>query len=247
MVHLMARGVQLISAVAVLSVAASALASCAMAPPPEVPTFSPPALGAALPAIDIEAPDRSADQLADWAAPLADELRISQTALEAYGFAAAVLAQSAPGCGVGWTTIAGIGSVESGHGTHNGASVGPDGNVAPPIRGIALDGRPGVALIMDTDGGRLDGDAVHDRALGPTQFIPETWERWGVDANGDGVADPDSIDDAALTTARYLCASTDTMTTAEGWSKALFTYNMSTQYALDVQHRANAYAAGLRP
>lgn len=223
------------------------LASCAVAPLPPVPNLSPPALGAALPAIDIEAPGRSAEQLADWAAPLAPDLRISQTALEAYGFAAAVMAVSAPGCGIGWTTVAGIGSVESGHGTHEGAAVAPDGSVAPPIRGIPLDGRLGVALILDSDGGSMDGDTVHDRALGPMQFIPETWQRWGVDANGDGVADPDNIDDAALTAARYLCASVDTMTTPEGWTAALLTYNMSTQYGSDVQYRANAYAAGRRP
>lgn len=209
--------------------------------------FSPPAPGAPLPVIDIEAPGRSADQLAEWAAPLSAETKISQPALEAYGYAAAVLAQTAPACGIGWSTVAGIGAVESGHGTHGGASVEPNGQVSPPIRGIALDGRPGVALIKDTDGGLLDGDPVFDRAVGPTQFIPETWERWGVDANGDGVADPDNIDDAALTTARYLCASAETLATPEGWTKALFTYNRSTQYALDVQYRANAFAAGLRP
>ncbi|HKA26685.1 MAG TPA: lytic murein transglycosylase, partial [Gaiellaceae bacterium] len=27
-------------------------------------------------------------------------------------------------------------------------------------------------------------------AVGWMQFMPSTWERWGVDANGDGVADP---------------------------------------------------------
>lgn len=232
---------------AVAIAVASVLASCAVEPKIPVPEGSPPGMGAPLPPIDIDASGRSADHLAGWAAELSGPLGISPTALEAYGYAAAVLAATKPECGIGWTTIAGIGSVESGHGTHAGAAVELGGRVDPPIRGIALDGRPGVAVITDTDGGRLDGDLVHDRAVGPMQFIPETWGRWGVDANGDGVADPDNIDDAALTTARYLCARADTMTTPEGWSKALFAYNRSAQYARDVLYRANAYGVGVKP
>ena len=33
-------------------------------------------------------------------------------------------------------------------------------------------------------------------AIGWMQFMPSTWERWGVDANGDGAADPWSAEDA---------------------------------------------------
>ncbi|AQA24646.1 transglycosylase SLT domain protein [Rhodococcus sp. MTM3W5.2] len=171
-----------------------------------IPEGIPPGPGAPVPPIDIDAPGRTADQLRDWAAGQTDALGIPVTALEAYGYAAAVMAQSRPECGIGWTTLAGIASVESRHGTYRGSSVAPTGDVSPQIRGIPLDGGPGVAEIPDTDGGAMDGDPVHDRAMGPLQFIPETWKRWGVDANGDGVANPDNIDDAALTAARYLCA-----------------------------------------
>src|SRR5699024_3512810 len=154
----------------VAGLAGAAVVSCSLFERPEVPDADPPAAGAPLPRIDVEAPGRSADQLAEWAGGLSDELGVSATALEAYGYAQAVMAKARPGCHLGWTTIAAIGSVESNHGTHRGASVGPDGRVAPPIRGVALDGTPGVELIPDTDGGALDGDPVHDRAMGPMQF-----------------------------------------------------------------------------
>src|SRR5437667_10884174 len=44
-------------------------------------------------------------------------------------------------------------------------------------------------------------------AIGWMQFMPSTWERWGVDANGDGVADPWNAEDAVTAAARYLAAS----------------------------------------
>ncbi|WP_245677602.1 lytic transglycosylase domain-containing protein [Nocardia acidivorans] len=209
-----------------------------------VPDSMPPGAGAPLPVIDLDAPGRSAIQLSTWAKGQSDALGISQVALEAYGYAAAVMARSRPECGIGWTTIAGIASVESRHGTYHGAKVAADGKVSPPIRGIALDGGPDVAHIPDTDGGKYDGDPVYDRAMGPFQFIPETWQHWGVDANGDGIADPDNIDDAALTAARYLCASGGDLTGAPGWQQALMTYNQSTAYMNKVRYRAAAYSVG---
>ncbi|MBF6178350.1 lytic transglycosylase domain-containing protein [Nocardia otitidiscaviarum] len=211
-----------------------------------IPEGIPPGPGAPLPVIDIDAPGRTAAQLRGWAEEQSDALGIPVVSLEAYGYAAAVMARARPDCGIAWTTIAGIASVESRHGTHRGADVAADGTVSPPIRGIPLDGSPGVARIEDTDGGRLDGDTVYDRALGPMQFIPETWQRWGVDANGDGVADPDSIDDAALTAARYLCASGGDLTGPEGWQRALLTYNQSNVYMHTVRDRAAAYSVGRR-
>ncbi|MFF0816117.1 lytic transglycosylase domain-containing protein [Rhodococcus sp. NPDC003318] len=224
-----------------------ALAGCTRDIREPIPQDVPPRPGALLPPIDVDGPGRTATQLVDWAAGVSDSTGISTTALEAYGYAAAVMARSQPGCGIAWTTIAGIAGVESRHGTYRGASVAADGTVAPVIRGIPLDGGPGVAEIPDTDGGAMDGDPVHDRAMGPLQFIPETWQRWGVDANGDGVIDPDNIDDAALTAARYLCARGGDLTTADGWRAALTAYNLSVPYLLDVRDRANTYATRSLP
>ncbi|MEU8896419.1 lytic murein transglycosylase [Nocardia sp. NPDC048505] len=210
-----------------------------------IPEGIPPGPGTPVPPIDLDAPGRSAAQLADWADGQSG-LGIPNVALEAYGYAAAVMARSRPGCGIGWTTLAGIASVESKHGTHGRSRPDADGGVRPPIIGIALDGAPGVAEIKDTDEGHLDGDKVFDRAVGPLQFIPETWQRWSADANGDGFADPQSIDDAALTAARYLCASGGDLTSEHGWQRALLTYNQSNQYMRTVRDRAAAYSVGRR-
>ncbi|WP_342661603.1 hypothetical protein Rruber_05405 (plasmid) [Rhodococcus ruber] len=43
-------------------------------------------------------------------------------------------------------------------------------------------------------------------AMGPAQFMPGTWARWGQDYDGDGTADPMSIGDAVMTQGHYLCA-----------------------------------------
>jgi membrane-bound lytic murein transglycosylase B len=56
------------------------------------------------------------------------------------------------------------------------------------------------------------------------------------------VADPHQIDDAALTTARYLCAS-GSMTSPEGWRAAVFSYNHDNDYVDKVATVANEYAA----
>jgi membrane-bound lytic murein transglycosylase B len=214
---------------------------------PPIPDGIPPGPGAPVPAIDLDAPGRTAEQLRGWAENQSDALGIPVVALEAYGYAAAVLARSRPDCGIGWTTLAGIASVESNHGSHGGSHLGPDGEVTPPIRGVPLDGSPGVAKILDEEATARTGGPVYVRAMGPFQFLPETWQRWGVDANGDGRVDPDNIDDAALTAARYLCASGGNLTTPEGWQRALFTYNQSTAYMLKVRNNAAAYSIDRHP
>ncbi|WP_030797892.1 lytic transglycosylase domain-containing protein, partial [Streptomyces griseus] len=42
-------------------------------------------------------------------------------------------------------------------------------------------------------------------AQGLSQFMPGTWKTWGVDADGDGRADPFSAPDAIMSQARYDC------------------------------------------
>jgi membrane-bound lytic murein transglycosylase B len=178
------------------------------------------------------------EQLAATAA----RVGIPERALAAYASAALRLREEQPNCNLTWVTLAGVGYVESHHGTIGGRQVRPDGTVSEPIIGIALDGGPNVRAIRDTDGGKYDGDPVWDRAVGPMQFIPSTWARWGADGTGNGEADPQHLDDAALAAARYLCASDRDLAESTNWGQALWSYNRSESYIRHVLHVANTYA-----
>ena len=197
-----------------------------------------------VPAVDTNAKGRPADQLHDWAAQRAPQLGIPIHALEAYAYAARVAEVENPDCHLAWTTLAGIGMVESHHGTYRGAIIAPNGDVSPPIRGVHLDGTNGNLEIIDSEQS-LDGDEpVYARAMGPMQFIPETWRLYGVDANNDGVISPDNFDDAALSAAGYLCFRGKDLASPRGWMNALHAYNHSDQYARTVRDWATAYAQG---
>jgi membrane-bound lytic murein transglycosylase B len=173
----------------------------------------------------------------------AERTEIPRRALAAYAGAALWLARTEPECGLGWNTLAGIGAIESVHGTYLGARADADGMVSPSIIGIALDGSEGVMAIADTDDGELDEDQQWDRAVGPMQFIPTTWAEYAEDGNLDGEADPHQIDDAALSAAHYLCESGGDVTTDDGWTAALAAYNRSVTYAIDVADLAGSYGA----
>jgi membrane-bound lytic murein transglycosylase B len=178
---------------------------------------------------------------AQWLARAAANTGIPARALQAYVAAAGTANDSAPACGIGWNTVAAIGLVESGHGTHGGGHLTAAGQASRPIIGPSLDG-DGFAAIADTDAGALDGDARWDRAVGPMQFIPSTWRYAGRDGNGDGKADPFNIDDAALSAALYLCAHGRDLTTGAGWTGAVYSYNQSDSYINQVRGQAGTYA-----
>lgn len=181
-------------------------------------------------------------QLVDptWVAETSERTGIPPRALAAYAGADLAMVNST-GCQVGWNTLAGISWVESHHGTLHGGSIGDDGVATPHIIGIALDGTT-TASIPDSDGGALDGDATWDRAVGPMQFIPQTWAEWGKDGNGDGIADPHNIDDAALTAASYLCHAHGTLDGSEQWIGAIRSYNDTDDYQNQVATAAQHYA-----
>jgi len=170
---------------------------------------------------------------------------IPNVALNAYRVGAARVDHADPGCGIDWALIAGIGREESNHGRFGGATLNTAGISTPRIIGPALDGKHWDYIPAPANGMALDGDAKYAHALGPMQFIPSTWAEYGTDANGDGVADIFNINDAALTTARYLCAAGGNLRTASGQRAAVLAYNHNDQYLAQVLALADAYRRGI--
>ncbi|MFD4178773.1 lytic transglycosylase domain-containing protein [Streptomyces anulatus] len=169
------------------------------------------------------------------------EAGIPASILAAYKQAEQTVATTDPACRLPWQLLAAIGKVESGQA--RGGRVDANGTTTSPILGPALNGQ-GFALIKDTDGGAYDSDAVHDRAVGPMQFIPSTWASWGQDANGDGRKDPNNIYDAALAAGRYLCANDRDLAIAADLDKAVLSYNRSTEYLRTVRSWFSYYQRG---
>ena len=193
-----------------------------------------------------------------------DGTDIPLVALNAYVRASRTLTVEDPSCGVHWSQIAGIGRIESIHGYFGESTLDVNGQTTEDILGLPLDGRllsgqtsgpipdatgrtqesNGVvrlALITDTDDGRLDGDREFDRAVGPMQFIPTTWRLYESDGNGDGRADPQNIYDAALATARYLCDAPGSMITTAGEQRGYFAYNHDLAYSANVTRAGRRY------
>ncbi|WP_319805132.1 lytic murein transglycosylase [Nocardioides kribbensis] len=181
-------------------------------------------------------------------APTVDPTWVSRTsaatgvpapAVRAYGQAQL---SGIAGCDLGWTTLAGIGWIESQHGTLGGRTLGEDGRSSSPILGPALDGTGDVAAIRSTPASAAwHGDRRWEHAIGPMQFLASTWDRWATDGDGDGSADPLDLDDAAAAAARYLCASGTDLVTGPAWSAAVLSYNPSREYVDSVRRAAQVY------
>jgi membrane-bound lytic murein transglycosylase B len=222
----------------------SAPAGTTVLPPAVPPTYSYPGSTPGLPGAPTTAGQSSTVGPAGGtpsgdAAPQLAASGIPARAVQAYQAAAA-----GSGCGLPWTLLAAIGRVESDHGRFAGSILLADGRSNPPIVGIPLDGRPGVAQIGDTDGGKYDGDTTHDRAIGPMQFIPGTWALFATDGDHNGKADPFDIDDAAAAAAKYLCRAGGDLSTAVGQQDAVYSYNRSDSYVALVLALSAQYAGG---
>jgi hypothetical protein len=169
---------------------------------------------------------------------------IPSAALSAYQRAETVINAADRSCNLTWQLIAAIGRVESNHGRANGNVLDSTGLAVPGIYGIPLNGSNRTTEILDTDAGQYDNDTTYDRAVGPMQFIPSTWSVVGVDADGDGVRNPQDVDDAALGTAVYLCSGSDDLATEAGRRSAVYRYNHSQAYVDLVLSIMEAYTLG---
>ncbi|MBB5912454.1 membrane-bound lytic murein transglycosylase B [Nocardia transvalensis] len=166
-------------------------------------------------------------------------LGIPEIVLAAYRNAELAMQSSAPNCGVSWHLLAGIGRIESGHARsgHTDAA----GTTIGAIYGPSLDGTlPGNEVIKAAEGGYV-------RAVGPMQFLPGTWAHYSSDGNGDGVADPNNVFDAALGAAKYLCSGGLDLRDPSQELRSVLRYNNSLSYAANVLSWSNAYATGGAP
>ncbi len=168
--------------------------------------------------------------------------------LAAYRHAARQVGKHVPKCqGMRWPILAGIAKVESNHAV--GRNVAGNGDIRPRIYGVLLNGSGAggnTTVFPDTDGGRWDGTAAGERAVGPFQFLPSTWDGVGKDANGDKTADPHNADDAALGAAVYLCGNGRDLTNESQLRAAIFQYNRSNTYVANVRGWIDQYTAAAK-
>ncbi|MEU2738635.1 bifunctional lytic transglycosylase/C40 family peptidase [Streptomyces sp. NPDC007095] len=168
--------------------------------------------------------------------------------LTAYKNAVQQVGKYVPRCqGMRWPILAGIAKVESNHAI--GRTIAGNGDIRPRIYGVLLNGSGAggnTTAFPDTDGGRWDGTATGERAVGPFQFLPSTWEGIGKDANGDKTADPHNADDAALGAAVYLCGNGRDLTKRTQLEAAILQYNHSSEYVANVLGWIDQYTAAAK-
>ncbi|MFM9499737.1 C40 family peptidase [Streptomyces galilaeus] len=168
--------------------------------------------------------------------------------LTAYKKATAQVGKHVPECrGMRWPILAGIAKVESNHAA--GRNIADNGDIRPKIYGVLLNGSGAggnTTAFPDSDAGKWDGTANGERAVGPFQFLPSTWEGVGEDANGDKTADPHNADDAALSAAIYLCGNGRDLGQRSQLKAAILQYNHSTAYVSNVLGWIDQYTAAAK-
>ncbi|GAB2725301.1 hypothetical protein GCM10027089_56590 [Nocardia thraciensis] len=175
----------------------------------------------------------------------AGPLGLPGIAQAAYQNAERVLAQENPNCHMPWSVLAGIGQVESHHAY---GKADAKGYPLDPIYGPVLDGSLGGNQVVHATDGELDGGmSSYTRAVGPMQFLPETWRKYAADGDSDGISDPQDLFDAALTAGKYLCSGNLDMNDLSQRSRAIMRYNNSMAYVANVMAWEVAYRTGVAP
>lgn len=164
---------------------------------------------------------------------------IPELVLAAYRNAELTLQATDPHCGLSWSLLAGIGHIESNHARHGHTDAA--GTTIGTIYGPSLDGTlAGNEVIKAADGNYV-------RAVGPMQFLPSTWAHYSSDGNGDGVADPNNVFDAALGAGKYLCSGGMDLRDPQQELRSVLRYNNSMSYAANVLSWSRAYKTGGAP
>ncbi len=127
------------------------------------------------------------------------------------------------------------------------APAGRPGTYLQLFRASAARYCPGLSWTVLAAIGQIEsGDGTNNGpsragALGPMQFLPSTWQAWGITAFGQ-TAPPNVLNpyDAVPSAARYLCAAG--AGTPTGLAQAIFAYNHAAWYVSEVLALASEYA-----
>ncbi|MFB7674102.1 NlpC/P60 family protein [Kitasatospora purpeofusca] len=169
-------------------------------------------------------------------APVVNVVGIPQRLLDAYNRAVAAMPTLAPTCkGLDWMLLAALAQVESTQA--QGHQIAADGLITPPIIGPILDGSGvggNTTPVYDTDGGKWDGSATYDAAVGALQFLPSTFAGLAARIRPEGGANPNNIDDEAVAAGLYLCGNGRDLGDQEQLFAAIYQYNASTAYVNEV-------------
>ena len=123
-------------------------------------------------------------------------------------------------------------------GAHSFAALRPIWQAAGSAYGIPWEVLGAINKVETNFGTNLGPSSAG--AVGWMQFMPSTWARWGIDANGDGHADPNSPADAIFSAARYLAGCGGQFDIA----RAVYCYNHASWYVNEVLGLASLYARG---
>jgi hypothetical protein len=191
-------------------------------------------------------PARPADALAPWAGRIGSAIDVPPVAVQAYAYAQLLVQQTNPQCHLGWTTLAGLGEVDSQHGQAGGAVLDKTGRSSPQVLGPPLDGQDGRPLVADTDAGAYDSDDAYDHGMGPLMLLPSVWRANASDGDNDEILDPYDIDDASLAMARLLCAGGEDLAQIAGWTAAMARLGGGDAFTEAVFRAADSYGQRTR-